>query len=143
MNKKITKILGGVLACTIALTSIIKHIACIKLVLIILGINIPIKISLVTCSKKLDNIYGNIFWRPQKYPFIIDETLINGASTDIHIIGKYRLLLWSKFVDNVLANIIVISIIKAFIMKDRGNSDNIIVFDLSLLLDITFDILVG
>ena len=47
--------------------------------------------NLTICSIKLDNMYGNIFCFPQKYPFIMAETLINGIVSDKNIIGKYKL----------------------------------------------------
>ena len=48
---------------------------------------------------KFDNIYGNIFCLPQKYPFIIADIEINGIVSEIHIIGKYSLSSLNKFND--------------------------------------------
>ena len=55
-----------------------------------------ININLTICSIKLDNIYGNIFCFPQKYPFIIEEMHINGIVSDKHIIGKSRACSFNK-----------------------------------------------
>ena len=70
-----------------AFIRIMKLIVCIKLILKNLSMKSVISISLVTCSIKLDNIYGNMFCFPQKYPFIIDDILINGVTKDKQIIG--------------------------------------------------------
>jgi hypothetical protein len=71
----------------IALTIMIKHIVCIIPILINLLINNNISSNLDACSIKLDNIYGNIFCLPQKYPLIIEDTLINGTIIPRQIIG--------------------------------------------------------
>ena len=98
-----------------AFTRIMKLIACVKLCDKNLSINSVISISLATCSTKFESMYGNIFCFPQKYPFMIDEILMNGVTSERHIIGKYKV----SFLRSVLrvgANNTVTTIIKIFII---------------------------
>ena len=88
-------------------------------------------------------MYGNIFCLPQKYPLIIEETLINGTVIERHINGKYNTEFLSKYVDSIGANNITIIIINKLEINDNGISETITDLGVVLLSDITFDIDVG
>ena len=97
---------------------ITKHI--LYMIFLILFKNNNTKNILVICSMKLDNIYGNIFCLPQKYPLIIEEIVMNGIVSEMHINGKYKLEFLSRVVDINLDENSIISIIKKLIKTDMG-----------------------
>ena len=100
---------------------IIKHI--LYMLLFILFRNSNIMVIRDICSIKLDNMYGNIFCLPQKYPFIIEDIVINGMVSDIHIIGKYSLDSLNRISDINFEFIVINKIIIKFIISDIGIID--------------------
>ena len=88
-------------------------------------------------------MFENIFCLPQKYPLIIDDTLIKGTVIDKHIIGIISSLFLRRLAAKKGEIIIVIIIMIIPHIIDNGIKDNNKFFELLLLSDITFDIAVG
>ena len=105
-----------------------------------MGIINIVKNNLTNCSIIFDNIWGNIFSFPKKYPLIKLDKHINGNVSPIHIIGKYVSLFFNRVLDIIgaIKNIIKISIV--LYMRVNGIIGAIIVFDFLFFSLTSFDI---